>query len=65
MNLETAAVISELIVDRTLTELEGCTDRLVSTTQSLHTFKLHQSAFVTVLVFTLSLCSIASDTGQN
>lgn len=30
MNLETAAVISELIVDRTLTELEGSTDRLVS-----------------------------------
>ena len=30
MNLETAAVISELIVDRTLDELEGCTGRLVS-----------------------------------
>lgn len=29
MNLETAAVISELIVDRTLDELEGCTGRLV------------------------------------
>ena len=30
MNLETAAVISELIVDRTLGQLEGCTGRLVS-----------------------------------
>ena len=30
MNLETAAVISEIIVDRTLTELEGSADRLVS-----------------------------------
>ena len=30
MNLETAAVISELIVDRTLGELEGSSGRLVS-----------------------------------
>ena len=30
MNLETAAVISELIVDRTLDELEGSSSRLVS-----------------------------------
>ena len=37
MNLETAAVISELIVDRTLTELEGSADRLVSKYMYMYT----------------------------
>ncbi len=43
MNLETAAVISELIVDRTLSELESSTDRLVNIIVAAYMYNIYST----------------------